>query len=138
MKTKNPNRVKACRKIALQRFEKKCIGCQARFNGTHKQIWCSRNCKEEHKKTKTPEVYCLVCEKKIDNSGVGRAAIYCSMECKTAQRRKQRGNSKRCVFCRCQNGRTEFSVADKSCCSRECMLLYTASELLLRAEDLCE
>ena len=61
----NPNRVAAGKSLAAQRFPHTCPHCGVAFDGTRKQIYCSRSCKEAAAKIDRSGKTCPVCSSKV-------------------------------------------------------------------------
>lgn len=96
---KNPNRVRAGRSLSNMRWARTCQHCGKKFQGTYRQIYCSRKCKETHDLSPNRfGKHCPTCGKPITPVPTGRNKKYCNDRCKQMMRAPV--HNKICPICK--------------------------------------
>ena len=127
---------------------RKCVRCDAQFEGTNSSKYCSDGCRFRCPKCdgpstghrthcascRTVEVTCLVCAAKFRTTPTGRPRKYCSPKCKgEAARIKVDRTDPTCPWCYC----TFPYAPNKKHCSQRCMAQRRDHLKIYRAPDRC-
>lgn len=123
MAEKSPGRVAAGKKLAAKIWHRCCLGCLRPFDGTAKQIFCSRKCKERAAKVDRSGIRCHRCGVAIAANPLGQRPKFCSSKCKNARPLRTRA----CVVCH-----HAFSSRSRTLtCSLSCRRILSAESRIL-------